>query len=200
MNTKLLVRSAALSAFALVPGLAHAHTGVGDVSGFAHGFAHPLSGLDHILAMVVVGLFAAQLGGRSRWLVPMSFVSVMMLGVAFGLAGITVPLVELGIGLSIVVLGGAVAFGLKAHVAAAMALVGFFAVFHGYAHGAEVPETASGLAYGAGFVLATATLHAVGLGLGLLLHSKGKARGSLLIRSLGTVAAVAGVCVVTGLV
>lgn len=111
MNTKRLVGSAALSAFAFVPGLAHAHTGLGDVSGFAHGFTHPLSGLDHILAMVMVGLFAAQLGGRARWLVPMSFVSVMMLGGVLGLAGIAVPFVELGIGLSIVVLGGAVAFG-----------------------------------------------------------------------------------------
>jgi urease accessory protein len=114
----------------------------------------------------------------------MSFVSVMMLGGVIGLAGVAVPFVELGIGLSIVVLGGAVAFGFKAH-AAAMTLVGFFAVFHGYAHGAEMPETASGLAYGAGFVLATATLHAAGLGLGLLLDSKGKARGSLFVRSLG---------------
>lgn len=199
MNIKLLVRSAALSAFAFAPGLAYAHTGVGDVTGFAHGFAHPLSGLDHILAMVMVGLFAAQLGGRARWLVPMSFVSVMMLGGVLGLAGIAVPFVELGIGLSIVVLGGAVAFGLKVHVAAAMALAGFFAVFHGYAHGAEMPETASGLAYGAGFVLATATLHAAGLGLGLILDSSGNARGSLLIRSLGGLSAFAGVGVLTGL-
>ncbi len=200
MNTKRLIRSAALSAFAFAPGLAHAHTGLGDVGGFAHGFTHPLSGLDHILAMVMVGLFAAQLGGQARWLVPMSFVSAMMLGGVLGLAGIAVPFVELGIGLSIVVLGGAVAFGFRAHVAAATALVGFFAVFHGYAHGAEMPETASGLAYGAGFVLATATLHAAGLGLGLLLDSKGKARGSLFVRSLGGLAAFAGVGVLAGLV
>lgn len=200
MNTKSLVRFAALATFVLAPGLANAHTGLGHVDGFAHGFAHPLGGFDHILAMVMVGLFAAQLGGRARWQVPASFVSMMMLGGVFGLAGIAVPFVELGIGLSIVVLGGVVAFNVRAGVAAAMALVGFFAVFHGYAHGAEMPESASGLAYGAGFVLATATLHAAGLGLGLLLSSKGLARGSLLIRSLAGLAAVAGVGVVTGLV
>lgn len=200
MNTKRLVRFAALATFVLAPGLANAHTGLGHVDGFAHGFAHPIGGLDHILAMVMVGLFASQLGGRARWLVPASFVSVMVLGGALGLAGIAVPFVELGIGLSIVVLGGVVAFNFRAGVAAAMALVGFFAVFHGYAHGAEMPESASGLANGAGFVLATATLHAAGLGFGLLLDSKGGAKGSLLIRSLGGFAAVAGVGVMTGLV
>jgi urease accessory protein len=200
MNTKSLVRFAALASFVLAPGIVHAHTGLGHVDGFAHGFAHPLGGFDHVLAMVMVGLFAAQLGGRARWLVPVSFVSVMLLGGVLGIAGITVPFVELGIGLSIVVLGGAVAFGFKAHVAAAMGLVGFFAVFHGYAHGAEMPETASGLAYGAGFVLATATLHVAGLGLGLLLDGRGEARGALLVRSLGGLAALAGVGVLVGLV
>ncbi|WP_395446156.1 HupE/UreJ family protein (plasmid) [Aminobacter sp. UC22_36] len=201
MNSKSLTRSAVLAGvFALAPGLANAHTGLGHVDGFAHGFAHPLGGLDHVLAMVMVGLFASQLGGRARWLVPASFVSVMVLGGIFGLAGIAVPFVELGIGLSIVVLGGIVAYNFQAGLTAAMALVGFFAVFHGYAHGTEMPESASGLAYGLGFVLATATLHAAGLGFGLLLDGKGGAKGALLVRSLGAVAAVAGVGVVTGLV
>ncbi|CAI2935747.1 HupE/UreJ family protein [Aminobacter sp. NyZ550] len=200
MNSKSLARSAALAAFALAPSLANAHTGLGHVEGFTHGFVHPLGGLDHVLAMVMVGLFASQLAGRARWLVPASFVSVMVLGGALGLAGIAVPFVELGIGLSIVVLGGVVAFNLRAGVAAAMALVGFFAVFHGYAHGAEMPESVSGLAYGLGFVLATAMLHAAGLGFGLLLDGRSGARGALFVRSLGAVAAVAGVGVVTGLV
>jgi urease accessory protein len=190
MNTKSPVRFAALASLMLAPGVAYAHTGLGHVSGFAHGFVHPLGGFDHVLAMVMVGLFASQLGGRARWLVPVSFVSVMVLGGALGFTGITVPFVELGIGLSIVFLGGAVA----------MALAGFFAVFHGYANGVEMPETASGLVYGAGFVLATAMLHAAGVGLGLLLGSKGEARGSLLIRSLGGLAALAGVGVLVGLV
>ena len=201
MNSKSLTRSAALAgALALVPSLATAHTGLGHVDGFAHGFAHPLGGLDHVLAMVMVGLFASQLGGRARWLVPASFVSVMVLGGMFGIAGIGVPFVELGIGLSIVVLGVVVAYNFQAGLTAAMALVGFFAVFHGYAHGAEMPESVSGLAYGLGFVLATATLHAAGLGFGLLLDGKGGAKGALLVRSLGAVASVAGVGVVTGLV
>jgi urease accessory protein len=199
MNGKSLLRMTAIAAFALAPSLATAHTGVGHVEGFVHGFAHPLGGLDHVLAMVMVGLFAAQLGGRARWLVPASFVSVMILGGALGLAGVAVPFVELGIGLSIVVLGGVVAFNLRARVAAAMALVGFFAVFHGYAHGAEMPESASGLAYGAGFVLATAMLHAAGLAFGLALDGK-VARGALVVRSIGALAAFAGIGVVTGLV
>jgi len=201
MNTKSLIRPAALAAaFSLAPSLANAHTGFGHLDGFVHGFAHPIGGLDHVLTMVMAGLFASQLGGRARWLVPASFVLVMVLGGALGLAGIVVPFVELGIGVSIVVLGGVVAFNVQAGMASAMALVGLFAVFHGYAHGAEMPENASGLAYGLGFVLATATLHTAGLGFGLLVDGKGVARGSLLVRSLGAVAAVAGVGVVTGLV
>ncbi|MBE1205161.1 HupE/UreJ family protein [Aminobacter carboxidus] len=200
MNTRFLVKTAALTAFALAPGLASAHTGLGHAEGFAHGFTHPLGGLDHVLAMVMVGLFASQLGGRARWLVPASFVLVMVLGGMLGLAGIAIPFVELGIGLSIVVLGGVVALNLQAGVAAAMALVGFFAVFHGYAHGAEMPESASGLVYGLGFVLATAALHAAGLGCGLLLDGKESAKGALFVRSLGAVAAIAGVGVVSGLV
>lgn len=200
MNTKSLVRFAAVAAFALAPGLASAHTGLGHVDGFAHGFAHPLGGLDHVLAMVMVGLFAAQLGGRARWLVPASFLAAMVVGGALGFAGVGVPFVELGIGLSIVVLGGVVAFNLQAGVTVAMALVGFFAVFHGFAHGAEMPESASGLAYGAGFALATALLHAAGLGVGLALDGKVGARRAMVVRSIGALVAFAGIGVVTGLV
>ncbi|MEO5325992.1 HupE/UreJ family protein [Mesorhizobium sp. CC13] len=201
MSIRYLARFAALAGFfALVPSLAMAHTGLGHVDGFTHGFTHPLGGLDHVLAMVMVGLFACQLGGRARLLVPASFVSVMVLGAALGFAGIALPFVELGIGLSVVVLGGVVAFSFRAGVAAAMAMVGFIAVFHGYAHGGEMPETAGGLAYGAGFLLATATLHAAGLGAGFLLDGKGAARGARLARSLGALAAVAGLGLVTGLV
>src|SRR4051794_25073867 len=133
-----------------VASAAQAHTGIGDTAGFAHGFAHPLGGIDHVVVMVAVGLFAARLGGRALWLVPLSFVSVMIAGGALGMAGIDVPFVEFGIGLSVVVLGLAVAFGLHLPTAAAMALVGVFAIFHGHAHGAEMPESASGLIYGAG--------------------------------------------------
>ena len=125
---------------ALLPTLALAHTGVGETSGFSHGFMHPVSGLDHILAMVLVGIFAWQLGGRALWAVPATFVLVMAVGGGLGIVGIDIPFVEVGIGLSVVVLGAIVAFGVKAPVAVAMAVVGLFAIFHGHAHGAEMPH------------------------------------------------------------
>lgn len=200
MTTRPLAALLAAPILALTAGVAQAHTGVGDTSGFAHGFMHPIGGLDHILAMVMVGVFAAQLGGRAVWLVPASFVAVMALGGALGLAGVPVPFVELGIGLSVVVLGAVVAFKLPAAVPLAMALVGFFAIFHGYAHGAEMPEDAGGLAYGAGFMLATALLHAAGVGLGLAVGSRRDVSSEVIVRSAGAVVAVAGVGLVTGLI
>jgi urease accessory protein len=177
---------------------ARAHTGVGSTAGFAHGFVHPLGGVDHILAMIAVGLFAAQMGGRALWLVPLSFVSVMILGAILGIAGVGLPFVEIGIGLSVVVLGLTVAFGVYLPTAAAMALVGFFAVFHGYAHGAEMPESASGLMYGAGFVPATALLHALGIGLGLGVGRTGAAIGHGALRTAGSAMALAGIAILAG--
>ena len=149
-------------ALALIPTTAFAHPGIGDAHGFVQGFAHPLGGLDHILAMVTVGIFAWQLGGRAIWLVPLSFVLAMAAGGVLAMLGVSVPLVELGIALSVVVLGAVVALGVKAPLAIAMGLVGLFAIFHGHAHGTEMPLDASGGAYGAGFVLATALLHIAG--------------------------------------
>jgi urease accessory protein len=131
----------------VIGGPAFAHTGVGDTAGFVHGFIHPIGGLDHVLAMVAVGLFAALLGGRALWLVPFSFVSMMAVGGALGMGGVALPFAEFGIGLSVVAFGVAVAFRLHMPIAVAMALVGFFAVFHGHAHGAEMPDTASGFEY-----------------------------------------------------
>lgn len=142
-----------------------AHTGVGSTNGFISGFAHPLFGLDHLLAMIAVGLWAAQQGGRALWLVPCTFVAVMALGGLSAHLGIGLPAVEMGIGLSVTVLGLAVATNLKLPVILGMALVAVFAVFHGHAHGAEMPENASGLAYGLGFALATALLHLIGIAL-----------------------------------
>lgn len=177
---------------------AQAHTGVGDANGFIHGFTHPINGIDHVLAMVAVGLFAAHLGGRALWLVPLSFVSMMVLGGAFGMAGVSLPFVEIGIGVSVVVLGIAVAFGLHIPTAAAMTLVGFFAIFHGHAHGAEMPETASGFAYALGFVLATATLHGCGIGLGRLLGKMSEPKGVLVFRAAGGAMALAGLVILSG--
>ena len=179
--------------------VAEAHVFIDDTSGFAHGFWHPLSGLDHILAMVTVGIYAAQLGGRAIWLVPASFVCLMALGGALGVAGISVSFAELGIGLSVVVLGATVAMSLQVGPAIAMALVGFFAFFHGHAHGMEMPESVASLTYGTGFLTATALLHALGIGGGLSLGGQSRARGRTLIRCLGGAASLAGVGLLAGI-
>lgn len=198
MTVKSAIYTSAL-ALALIPSVAFAHTGIGDTTGFVHGFSHPISGLDHILAMVMVGLLAYQLGGRAMWLVPTTFVLVMAMGGALGVAGINIPFVETGIALSIVVLGAMVALGVKAPTAAAMGVVGLFAIFHGHAHGAEMPESVAGLAYAAGFMIATATLHGLGIGIGFLIGRAGAQYGSGVVRASGGVAAVAGIGILTGL-
>jgi urease accessory protein len=161
-------RIAAAAAILLsLSGTALAHTGHGDTGGFTHGFSHPLGGLDHVLAMVTVGLYAALLGGRALSLVPATFVAVMAVGGALGEAGYPLPHAEIAIALSVVVLGLAVARRLSLPTVAAMALAGAFAIFHGYAHGAEMPPDATGYAYGAGFMLATAMLHCAGIALAM---------------------------------
>ena len=153
---------------------AAAHPGHGPMWGFAAGVQHPLSGIDHLLAMIAVGLWAAQLGGRSRWLVPAAFVGVMTLGAVLGHAGFAIAGIEQGIAASILVLGLLIACAVKLPTVASMAIVGAFALFHGVAHGAEMPATASGLSYGVGFVASTILLHVIGLGLGLALKDQQK--------------------------
>ncbi len=165
-KSRKVLAALALAAGGLIPAVAYAHTGVGATSGFMHGFAHPIGGLDHVLAMVAVGVFAAFLGGRALWLVPATFVAMMAAGGVLGIEGVEVPLVETGIAASVIVLGLAVAFRWNPPTVAAMALVGLFAVFHGHAHGAEMPPDASGLSYALGFMLATALLHIGGIALG----------------------------------
>lgn len=162
---KFAARIAAIMLVAL-PGAALAHTGAGDPSGFTHGFMHPLGGIDHMLAMVAVGLYAAMLGGRALWLVPAAFITAMAAGGTLGAAGYPLPHAEIGIGLSVVVLGLAVALRVSLPALAAMALAGAFAIFHGHAHGAEMPADMSGMTYAAGFLLATALLHGAGIALG----------------------------------
>ena len=189
----------ALAAIAL-PAAASAHPAIGEAAGFSHGFAHPLSGLDHILAMVMVGVFAFQLGGRATWLVPATFVLVMALGGALGVAGINVPFVEIGIALSVVVLGAVVAFNVKAPLAAALGVVGLFAIFHGHAHGAEMPENATGAAYAAGFMIATALLHVAGLALGYVVGRAGERQGAFVTRAAGGIAALSGIVILAGLI
>jgi urease accessory protein len=188
----------AVLALCLAPTAALAHVGVGSTSGFAHGFMHPLSGLDHQLAMILVGLFAYQLGGRALWLVPLTFVSVMALGGFLGVMGVPIPFVEVGIALSVVVLGAIVAIGMRAPLAVAMGAVGLFAIFHGHAHGSEMPLDASGLEYGVGFMLATAVLHAVGIGIGFLIGMSSKTFGNNVYRVAGGLASMAGVALLLG--
>jgi urease accessory protein len=173
---------------------AEAHTGIG-AAGLAHGFAHPLGGIDHVLAMVTVGVFAAQLGRRALWLVPLSFIAIMTAGAAVGMAGIGLPLVEIGIGLSVVVLGLCVAGGYRMSVLAAMAVAGVFALFHGHEHGAAMPEALSGLEYAAGFVLATALLHVAGIAIGRAAGKLGDAFAARAMCATGSLIALAGIAI-----
>lgn len=200
MNRTLHIAAGAATMQAIASQAAHAHVGVSQTTGFVHGLGHPLGGLDHILAMVMVGILAAQIGGRALWLVPGAFVAAMVPGGIVGTFGFEPSVVELGIGLSIAVLGGVVALRTQLDMGIAMAVVGFFGLFHGFAHGAEMPSTGSGLGYGAGFVLATGLLHAVGLGFGLALSSGAFAQGRQVLQAIGGGVALAGAAILTGLV
>jgi urease accessory protein len=186
------------AAMIAIPTVASAHPGHEGTPGLVHGFLHPLGGLDHILAMVAVGLFAARLGGRALWLVPASFVVTMAVAGIAGMTGFALPYVEAGIALSILVLGAAIALDWTMPVAAAMGLVAFFAVFHGHAHGAEMPQTMSGLAYGAGFIAATAALHGLGIGLGLVIGRSGETASRRILQIGGGAAALAGAALLAG--
>ncbi len=152
----------------LLAGAAQAHTGEGGQGGLISGFTHPLFGWDHVVAMVAVGLWGVFLGPPSIWILPVAFPIVMALGGAMGVAGMPLPAVEAGIALSGVVLGLLVAIGARAPLWAAVAIVGGFAVFHGHAHGTELPEAASPYAYAVGFVTATGLLHLAGIAFGTL--------------------------------
>ena len=173
---KRLSLSAILFLAAAMP--AYAHVGVGTTSSFTAGFMHPLSGLDHMTVMIAVGLWAALKGGKAIWAWPAAFVGVMLGGAALGMAHVPVPFVEPGILASVVALGLLVALAVDLPVSAGVAIIGLFALFHGHAHGTEVPENAGGLEYMTGFAVATVMLHAVGIaaGLSLGLRFRGLAR------------------------
>jgi urease accessory protein len=151
----------------LIPSVSSAHTGVSATTGFLHGLEHPISGLDHILAMIAVGLWAAQIGGRALWLVPGTFMMAMAVSSIMGHFGIPLPGVEQGILASDFMLGLLLLFAARLPLAISVGIVGILAIFHGYAHGAEMPSTVSGLIYGIGFILSTAFLHLAGIGMGL---------------------------------
>lgn len=184
MSSKMIRYSAALAGAALC-GVANAHPGHG--GGLMDGIAHPLLGADHLLAMLAVGAWAWQLGGRARWAVPLSFVSLMALAAAAGAAGLALPMVEGGIAASLLVLGLLIACAVRVNAAAGAAIVALFAVFHGVAHGVEMPAMASAWQYGLGFVLSTAALHGAGLMLG-----KGADQRAVLLRAAGAALGLGG--------
>ncbi len=164
---KVLISAAAL----LMPAAAFAHTGH-EVSGFSAGVAHPFTGLDHLLAMLAVGLWAARQSGAARWATPLAFVAMMAVGALAGASSLQLPFTELMIAASVVVFGGLIAFNLKKGALAGVLLAGGFAFFHGFAHGAEMPAMGTLATYGAGFLLATAVLHAAGYALASAGHGK----------------------------
>src|SRR5579884_477926 len=195
MNTRITKTSwktiSLLGGMSFVPMLVQAHPGHGSANSFVGGFSHPLFGLDHILAMVAVGLWAAQMGGRSLWAVPATFVGLMSVGGMLGMMGVHLPMVEAGILASVAVLGLLIATAARLPLVASMILVGLFAMFHGHAHGTEIPATANGFSYALGFILATAALHACGIALGLLAQNQFRPPT---LRYTGAAIALAGVC------
>lgn len=155
----------------LTPMFAKAHIGVGAVTGVFAGFAHPLSGWDHFLAMLAVGLWAAQLAGRATWLVPLSFVLTMLFGGMLAILNISISSVEFGIVLSVLSMGALIAMKVKLPISTSMIIVGIFALFHGHAHGTEMSLANNYLTYAIGFVGSTTLLHVVGISTALLLRN-----------------------------
>lgn len=178
-------------------GVASAHEVTGVAGGFASGFMHPLLGWDHVVAMVAVGLWGAFLGKPSIWILPVVFPLVMAVGGALGVAGVPLPAVETGIALSAVVLGAMVAFAARPPIWIAAVVVGAFAIFHGHAHGTELPGATSALSYSIGFVIATGLLHLAGIAFGLLVRWPA---GRIAVRAGGGVIALAGVGFLSGVV
>lgn len=168
MNPMTTYRMLALTALGLFAGAASAHTGHHAVTGFVSGLAHPVLGLDHLLAMIAIGLWAAQQGGRALWAVPAAFVAALALGAGLAGAGLLLPYVETGIAASVLVLGLLMAMQQQWGIAIGMSIAAGFALFHGYAHGLEMPLAPSPARYALGFVLATLVLHGVGLGASLI--------------------------------
>jgi len=184
-------------ALSLLAGVAGAHEGGGLAGGFTSGLMHPILGWDHVVAMVAVGLWGAFLGSPAIWILPVVFPLVMAFGGALGVMGVPLPAVETGIATSAVVLGAMVALAARPPLWIAAVIVGVFAIFHGHAHGTELPDAANPLAYSVGFVIATGLLHLCGIGFGLLVRWPA---GRVAVRAGGVAVALAGVGFLTGLV
>ena len=168
---------------------AQAHVEQGQAVGFITGLEHPWSGLDHVLAMIAVGLWGAQLGNPAMWVLPIIFPMVMSFGAMMGLLGIPLPGIEVGIAVSAILLGGMVLGEVQPKLVVAAILVGFFAIFHGHAHGTELPAGQSGLLYSMGFVIATGVLHGIGIIIGLIHRWP---TGKLVLRGAGAFIAAMG--------
>ena len=183
-------RSFVPALFLILASSADAHVEQGQAAGFFTGLQHPWSGFDHILAMIAVGLWGAQLGNPALWVLPVTFPMVMSFGAMMGLLGIPVPGIEIGIAVSAILLGTMVLAEVRPKLVIAVILVGFFAIFHGHAHGTELPAGQSGLLYSMGFVIATGVLHGIGIAIGLIHRWH---FGRLALRGAGGFIAVMGV-------
>jgi urease accessory protein len=191
-----LFLTVAATALALA-GVAHAHESTGIAGGFVSGFLHPILGWDHVVAMVAVGLWGAFLGSPAIWILPVVFPLVMALGGALGVMGVPIPGVETGIATSAVVLGAMVAIAARPPIWVAAVIVGVFAIFHGHAHGTELPNAANPLTYSIGFVVSTGLLHLSGIAFGLLARWPA---GKMAVRAAGGAIALAGVGFLAGVV
>ncbi|HEY4135375.1 MAG TPA: HupE/UreJ family protein [Alphaproteobacteria bacterium] len=192
-----IVAAAVTCACVAVASPAWAHTDVGMAGGLASGFLHPLTGADHIAAMVAVGIWGAFLGAPAIWLLPVVFPLVMTVGGALGVLGVPLPGVEVGIAGSAIILGLAVALAARPPLWIAAVVVGVFALFHGHAHGTELPEAADPIAFAIGFVVATGLLHLAGIAIGLLVRWPA---GRVGVRAVGGVIALAGVGFLFGVI
>ena len=181
---------AAFAFLLMVPALALAHVGQGDISGgFLAGLEHPVFGLDHVVAMVAVGIWGAQLRAPAIWVLPVTFPLVMSFGGVLGGLAVPIPGIEIGIAVSAIVLGAMIALAARPPLWAAAIIVAVFAIFHGYAHGAELPESANAISFAMGFVIATGSLHALGILIGVI--NKWKA-GEKSLRAVGVLISLCG--------
>ncbi len=197
MKTRYIATLAISALFIAFTSVANAHESTGMTGGLISGFMHPILGWDHVAAMVAVGLWGAFLGSPAIWILPVVFPLVMALGGALGVLGVPIPAVETGIAASAVVLGAMIAFAIRPPIWVAAIIVGAFAVFHGHAHGTELPSAANPLAYSLGFVLSTGLLHLSGIAFGLLVRWPA---GKIAVQTGGGLIALAGVGFLTGLV
>lgn len=181
--------------FAFTTFAAQAHTGEGYGGGFIAGFTHPILGWDHVAAMVAVGLWGAFLGAPAIWILPVVFPLVMAFGAVAGILGIPIPAIETGIALSAVVLGLMIVFAVRPPIWVGAIIVGAFAIFHGYAHGTELPTTVNAFAYAVGFVISTGLLHLIGIAFGLVVRWPA---GRVAVRGVGGLITFAGIAFLTG--